>query len=375
VRLLRDELTKALRKRAEAGTKYGHKHPEMQKIAADVAKAQLELSGEISKIIRNLKTEYEVAADGEQQQSRRLDALKGQIAASRDKQWQLRELEREASASKQLYEALLSRNKQTAETQGLQFPDARLVERADVPPYPMSPKRMQLVTVAAAASLVVALGLALFLEMGTGSVARPRDIERVLDLAHLGSVPGPQDPHAFPGQRMRTMRMVLAEPAGLFADAMRGVRHELDNRIGRAQRKLILVASSLPNEGRSVIASNLALHYAAGQSRTLLIDADLRSGGLSEDLGIAGEPGLLDVLAGGMAIKDAICTIGDLCVLSAARRPDFVVDASSLLASHQFDQVLDELKERFDVIVIDAPPLLPVVDARVIAGHVRQSYS
>ena len=373
VRLLRDELTKALRKQAEAGTKYGHKHPEMQKIAADVAKAQLELSGEISKIIRNLKTEYEVAADGEQQQSRRLDALKGQIAASRDKQWQLRELEREASASKQLYEALLSRNKQTAETQGLQFPDARLVERADVPPYPMSPKRMQLVTVAAAASLVVALGLALFLEMGTGSVARPRDVERVLDLAHLGSVPGPQDSHAFPGARMRTMRMVLAEPAGLFADAMRGVRHELDNRIGRAQRKLILVASSLPNEGRSVIASNLALHYAAGQSRTLLIDADLRSGGLSEDLGIAGEPGLLDVLAGGMAIEEAILhdRATGLHVLSAARRPDFVVDASSLLASHQFDQVLDELKRRFDVIVIDAPPLLPVVDARVIAGHVQ----
>ena len=160
VRLLRDELTKALRKQAEAGTKYGPKHPEMQKIAADVAKAQSELGTEITKIIKNLKTEFEVATDGEREQSVRLDMLKGQITESRDKQWRLRELEREAAASKQLYEALLSRNKQTVETQGLQFPDARIVESADVPLYPMAPKRKQLIAIGSAGGLVFEIGRA-----------------------------------------------------------------------------------------------------------------------------------------------------------------------------------------------------------------------
>ncbi len=371
VRLLRDEFTKALRKQAEAGTKYGPKHPEMQKISADVAKAQLELGGEVSKIIKNLKTEYEVAVDGERQQETRLEQLKGQIASSREKQWQLRELEREATASKQLYEALLARNKQTVETQGLQFPDARVVELADVPLYPMAPKRKQLAAIAAATNLVVALGLALFLEMGGGSFARPKDIETVLDLAHLGSVPGPENPHALSADPMLTMRLVLAEPRGLFAEAMRGVRHELDNRIGRAQRQVILVASSLPNEGRSVIASNLALNYAAGGSKTLLLDADMRNGGLSRGLGIGDRPGLIDVLAGGVTAEAAILhdrTTG-LNVMSAARRPDFMVDAASLLESHQFHRVLTQLRSQFDIIIIDAPPLLPVVDARIIAGR------
>ena len=297
VRLLRDEMTKALRKQAEAGTKYGPKHPEMQKIAADVAKAQSELGTEITKIIKNLKTEFDVASDGEREQNSRLDLLKEQIATSRDKQWRLRELEREANASKQLYEALLTRNKQTVETQGLQFPDARVVERADVPLYPMAPKRRQLVAIGGVAGLVLGLAFALLLEMGGSSFARGRDVERVLELDHLGSVPGPETTHSLINDPMRAVRLMMAEPRGLFAEAIRGVRHELDNRIDRRETQIILITSSLPNEGRSVIAANLALHYASGGTRTLLIDADLRKGGMSQDMGLADQTGLIDVQA------------------------------------------------------------------------------
>ncbi len=372
VRLLRDELTKALRKQTEAATKYGPKHPEMQKIAADVGKAQTELGIEVTKIIRNLKTEFDVASDGERQQGGRIEQLKTQIGIAREKQWQLRELEREAAASKQLYEALLTRNKQTVETQGLQFADARVVERSDVPLYPVSPKRKQLVAIAGAGGLIVGLGLALLLEMGSGSFAKPRDIERALDVAHLGSVPGADTPHMLSSDRMRQLRMLQAEPHGLFAESIRGIRHEMENRIGRSQRSIILVASSLPREGRSVIASNLALNYASGGARTLLIDGDMRAGGLSVDLGIAGEPGLIDILAGGVAPTDAILhdRATGVSVLSAARRPDFMVDAASLIESIQFAQVLAQLKSQFDVVIIDAPPLLPVVDARLIATQV-----
>ncbi len=372
VRLLRDELTKALRKQAEAGTKYGPKHPEMQKIAADVAKAQGELGSEITKIIKNLKTEFDVAGDGEREQTVRLEQLKGQISSSRDKQWRLRELEREANASKQLYEALLTRNKQTVETQGLQFADARIIERADVPLYPMAPKRRQLVAIGGAGGLVLGLALALMLEMGGSSFARAGDVERVLELDHLGSIPGPETTHTLISNPLRAVRLMLAEPRGLFAEAMRGVRHELDNRIDRRQTQVILIASSLPNEGRSMIAGNLALHYSSGGARTLLIDADLRKGGLSHAMGLADRAGLIDVLAGGMSIEDVILhdrTAG-LFIMSAARRPDFMVDAASLFESLQFKRVLAQLKAQFDVILIDAPPLLPVVDARIIAQQV-----
>jgi len=371
VRLQRDELTKALRRQAEAATKYGPKHPEMQKIAADVAKAQAELGNEISKIIRNLKTEFEVSSEGERNQAARLDTLKGRIADSRDKQWRLRELEREVLASKQLYEALLTRNKQTVETQGLQFADARLVESADVPLYPASPKRRQLVGFAAGSGLALGLALAMLLELGASGIARPQDVERGLELPHLGSVPA-LEPNPMTGlDPLKAIRLTVAEPRGAFSEAIRGVRHALDGHGRRHGPSVVLVASSLPCEGRTVIASNLALQYAGTNRRTLLIDADLRRAELSFQLGLDGSAGLADALARPTDINASIVhdRATGLFVLPAASRPDFGVDAPALLDSPRFSQLVGYLRSQFDIIVLDAPPLLPVIDARIVANQ------
>ncbi len=371
VRLQRDELTKALRRQAEAQTKYGPKHPEMQKIAADVGKAQSELGAEISKIIKNLKNEFEVTSDGERQQTARLSTLKGRIAESRDKQWQLRELERETFASKQLYEALLARNKQTVETQGLQFADARLVELADVPLHPASPKRKQLVGLAAAGGMVLGLGLAMLLELGSGGIGRPEDVERVLELPHLGSVPVLDVDPVAGLDPLKAIRLMVAEPRGSFAEAIRGIRHEIDSRSHRLGPAVVLVASSMPNEGRTVIASNLALQYAGSGRRTLLVDADLRQAELSYQLGLEGCKGLADALARACDIDALIVRdrTSGLFVLPAASRPDFSMDAPGLLGSHRFGQLLDHLKTQFEIVILDAPPLLPVIDARIISNH------
>lgn len=371
VRLLRDELTKALRRQAEAQTKYGPKHPEMQKIAADVGKAQSELVAETSKIIKNLKSEYEVANAGERQQSTRLDALKDQIASNRETQWRLRELEREALASKQLYESLLARNKQTVETQGLQFADARLVEAADVPLYPVAPKRKQLVAMAAAVGLVLGLALALLLELGGGGFARPADVERILALPHLGSVPRLQADTANGTDALKAIRLIIAEPQGSFAEAIRSIKYEIECRGRRNVQSVILVASSLPNEGRTVIASNLALQYASSGRRTLLIDADMRRAELSHQLGLDGAPGLGDLLATPSDISTAIVCdrASGLFVLPASSNPDFGIDAPELLESQRCTQLLDYLRSQYEIIIFDAPPLLPVIDARIIADQ------
>ncbi len=371
VRLLRDELTKALRRQAEAQTKYGPKHPEMQKIAADVGKAQSELGSETSKIIKNLKSEFEVSGEGERQQNARLNILKDQIANSRETQWQLREMERESLASKQLYEALLARNKQTVETQGMQLADARLVEAADVPLYPIAPKRKQLVAFAAAAGLFLGLGLALLLELGGGGFSRAADVERILELPLLGSVPL-QDADAISGlDALKAIRLIMAEPRGSFAEAIRGIRYEIECRVHRSTPTVILVASSLPNEGRTVIASNLALQYASSGRRTLLVDADLRRAELSHQLGLDGAIGLGDLLAQHDDIDAAIVCdrASGLFVLPAASNPDLNLNAPELLDNQRFGQLLEHLKTKFEIIILDAPPLLPVIDARIIADQ------
>jgi len=376
IRLLRDELTKALRKEAELATKYGPRHPEIQKSAADVAKAQSELTAEVNKIIRNLKTEYEVAADRERQLAAAMDGLKGQIGSSKDQIWQLKELEREATANKQLYEALLSRNKQTVETLGLQFPDARIVEQADVPPTPASPKRKQIVLIALAGGLALGLGLAFLLELMAPGVHRPEDAEKALETALLGALPGLKRQSDGVMDPLMAIRLMVAAPRGLFAEAIRGIRHEIDARRRSGAARVILIASSLPNEGKSMVASNLALHYAQTGSRVLLVDGDMRKAELSRLLGMQARHGLLDAIKSGQGVEAAIVRDGatGLHFLPAASVLD--TDATTSAAEHLSHggahHVIDRLRSQFDLVVVDAPPLLPVVDARFLADLVDQ---
>lgn len=371
VPLLREELAKALRREAEFGTRYGARHPEMQRIAADVAKAQSELTAEVGKITRALKTEQSLALEREYQIEQRIAALKQQINAVKDRNWKLRELEREATASRQLLEALLQRNKQTEETLGMQLPDARLVAPADAPLLPSAPNRTLIVIGAAVAGLLLGLGVAIHFELTSGGFLRAEQVEGQLHVRHLVSLPL-LDAARGPGmERMRLMRQMIADPRGLYAESVRTLRHGLDAaRRGRGAA-IVLVTSSVAGEGKSVTASNLALHYALTGSRTLLVDADLRRRELTRSLDLKGQPGLVEVLADGMPCDVALLFDKNtgLYVMAAAARPDPRISPSELLGGGRTKALLHALRQRFDTIIVDAPPLLPVLDARILAAQ------
>ena len=374
IRSLFDKLSNANRHEAELSTRYGPRHPEMQKVMAEVAKAQSALASEVNKVIRSLKTELHLAIEKEREQLKRLDDMKARVAATKDKQWRLRELERDASASKSLYEAILSRKKQTQETVALQVPDARIVAQADVPMSPNGPRRSIIALGGLAAGLALGIGIALLLELASDGLRRPEDIELKLRTAHLASVPWLRRSSDGITDGLHSLRMMATAPHGPFAEAIRSMRHALDSRnAGRAPR-IILVTSGQTGEGKSVIAANLALHYAMTRQRTLLIDADLRRRSLSHDLGIAGQPGLIEVLAGtaqpeplsSMTRKPRHARLARW----RHRRPAGLRDR---VAVRQPSAVLLHwLRSSFDVIVVDATPLLPVVDARLLADAADQ---
>lgn len=374
VRLLKEQLAKATRAEAEMATRYGPRHPEMQKIRAEVADAQAQVDAEIERTIANLKNEYEVASDRERQMAQSLGQLKAQQVLSKEASVRLKELEREASSSKQLFEALLTRYKQTSETQSLQLPDARIVEQADAPLFPAAPKRKQIVALGTFGGLIAGLMLALALEFLTSGIARPEDIERTFELAHLSSLPSMTAVGEPPVDPLKAVRLVVAEPQSRFADAIRSVRREIDLRRADGVARSILVAASLPNEGASVIASNLAHHYALTGSRVLLIDADLRRRALSRQFSMGRRAGLADVLEGRAALDAVVLRDGrtGLNLMPASSGAQLVRSPPELLASPAMGQLLTALKASFDTIVVDAPPLLPVIDGRFLADHVDQ---
>ncbi|MGQ0672723.1 MAG: GumC family protein, partial [Hyphomicrobium sp.] len=215
IKLRKDALATATRREAELETRYGARHPEMQKVRAEIADAKAQLDAEIARVVGNLKNEYEVAAAGEQQITASLSSLKQQQILSKDASVTLKALEREASTEKQLFEALLSRYKQTAETQNLQLPDARIVQRADVPLSPAAPKRKQIVLLALVAGLLAGVMAALALEFGAPGITHPEDIEHTLELQHLSSVPEIDGADGSREAAIRALRMILAEPRGI----------------------------------------------------------------------------------------------------------------------------------------------------------------
>ncbi|MFM9938342.1 MAG: GumC family protein [Hyphomicrobiaceae bacterium] len=376
IRLFKDQLVKATRREAELLTKYGPKHPEMVRARAEVADIEMQLAVEVDKIVSNLETEFRVAAERERALAQSLGGLKDQQVISKDAAVLLKELEREALTSKQVFEAFLSRYKQTAETADLQVADSRIVERADVPLNVASPKRMQLTGLGVLAGLACGFGLALLLEFASPGLRRPEDIEEALGIAHLASVPllkRRSDGFDTPDTAIRAAIVV---PDGVFAESLRTARHSIDIRRHDPNPRVILITSALPNEGKTLLAANLAYQLATQGVRTLLIDADVRRSSLSQQLGLDRAPGLLDAIARGHPFEGYLmrdATTG-LVVLGAGGGGQIAPSMSPVQAldAPGFGQRIARLKTHFDTIIIDAAPLLPVVDARILADHADQ---
>jgi exopolysaccharide transport family protein len=373
VRVLREQVALVQRRLAEVETRYGPLHPELQKARADAQEARSQLLAEIARLVANLRNEFEIAQRREMQLIQTLTTLKEKESGTKEASVRLAELEREAATSRQLLEAMLVRYKQTSEIQDLQLPDARIIEQADVPLYPAGPKRKQWVLVAFIGGLLFSVGLAIALELATPGVSRPEDVERALEVAHIGSLPLLV---AHPGHsnRLGVIRSVLADPRGVYAEAVRGVRHEIDIRRPPSRSRVILIASALPGEGADALASNLAHHYAMTGERVLLLDGDTRRAPLTRSLAPERRFGLLDILQHRAPLEQAVLrdSASGLHFLPAFGPSPVEQARPELLGSEHMVEVLADLKRQFDTIIIDSPPLLPVVDARILANFADQ---
>jgi capsular exopolysaccharide synthesis family protein len=374
IRLLKDQLAAAQRKEAELRTKYGSRHPDILKVSAEVAEAKAQLDEEIRKLVSSLKNVYEVADRREKQLNLDLAKLKDGEVESKAQSIRLGELMREAATEKQLFEALLTRFKETQETQGLHLPDARIVEQADVPLFPAGPKRLQIVLLSIVGGLIAGLAIALVLEFATSGVAVPEDVERSLEIAHLSSIPLVAGPGGANLDPARSVRLVLADPQGAFAESIRNMRREIDVRRRHGASRVVLVASSLPGEGSDIIASNLAHHYALTGNRVLLIDGDLRRAPLTRRLTPHRPPGLADMLTAGAPVEQAILSDAatGLHFLPSSSPDPLPVASPELLSSSRMAAAIAGLRRQYDTIVIEAPPLAPVVDGRILADYADQ---
>ena len=235
------------------------------------------------------------------------------------------------------------------------------MDSADCPPSPVSPIRFRNIGLAALLGLLVGLGVALLRESLDNTVKSGQDIQAVTGGALLGHVP-------FDSQATKRPLITELETHAPRVEATRMLRTNLQFVHVDHESKIFVVTSSVPQEGKTTTAINLAIATAKAGQSVLLLEGDLRRPKVAEYLHLEGTVGLTTVLIGKVDIEEAIQTWGDdgLEVITSGAKPP---NPAELVQSDAMKTTLDKLRGRYDLIIVDAPPLLPVTDGALLSAE------
>ncbi|KAF0675861.1 GumC family protein [Profundibacterium mesophilum] len=340
---------------------YDPDHPRRTEIAKELVQIESDITRELDKVIETRRSELEIARLREQ-------SLEGSIGTTEDRVMSitrnslgLRQLEREAAAARQTYESLLTRVTETRTQKQLQQPDAKMIERATVPGAPSAPRPKLMAVLAAAVGGSLMAGLVFFNEMTATTFRSAREIETETGLPVLALIPA---------ERWRDMKRGIkalrAAPYTVYGERIRQLRTALLMRGGRDLVRSVLVLSSAPGEGKTTTTVALAEMAAMAGKSVIVIDCDLRRSTLQKAFGWSMENDFADFIKGDTTLSDAIFVPPDLGFdVLAAKGPR--PDAAEELSVTWLQPVIEELKRVYDVVLIDAPALLAVSDAMILA--------
>jgi len=355
---------------ADLSVRYGPLHPDMIRARQELADIDAQIQAEIRRVVSNLDAQAQVAQQRAASVQASLDAARGALADNNAASVRLRELEGEAEAARAIYRAFLDRYRETSAQTGVEQADARIVSRATPP------------TAQSAPNLMLSLSLGLVLGVGAGVFAvivsntmqtglgGPEDIERKLGLAPIGAIPLASSVAALEDRDLHPIDLVMQRPLSVFAEAFRALRTSITpivSVVGAPAARIVAVTSSVPGEGKTTVAVCLARVAARSGGRILLIDGDPRRRGVTRMLGLNPDAGLAEVLHDAASWRN-------LSVLDPASGAHILplsgagLSADDLFAAPPMDALLTELRQAFDLIVIDTAPVLILADARVLAA-------
>ncbi|HEX6252082.1 MAG TPA: polysaccharide biosynthesis tyrosine autokinase [Gemmatimonadaceae bacterium] len=263
-------------------------------------------------------------------------------------------LKREQNSAERLYMDVRQRFETTRLITDATVPDLQVLDRASPPNRPLSDPRLKLLGIGIALGLGLGIGLAILLDMVDPRLRYAEQVTRGMGLAVVGAVPSVAKP-----QRRRFLP--APESGKLVIEALRAVRLGLSHAHGSARPLMVTISSPGSGDGKTFITSNLGLTFASAGSSVLLIDGDTRRGDLHRLFDTTRKPGLTDYLAGTVDVDEVIrnTKYDDVDVISSGSRGD---RSPELLSSPRMGELLQHIKTRYDVILIDSPPLGAGVD-------------
>jgi succinoglycan biosynthesis transport protein ExoP len=356
--LRRQELA-LLQSKAELQTTLGEKHPKMQELQGQLEAAQQDLARVIGQAVDNMKNEAGIAGAQVRRVQQQLAAMQ---ALGTDVH--LRELQRDADASHQLYASLQQRQNEVREQLGVLAPGIRILSLATPPDRPNTPDPILFILPSLVAASIIGGLLAIFMERLDQGLRSERDLGDVLGIPCIGLVPRLRRIG-----RVRPHQHMLEQPFGVYTEAIRSVVAASQLAGPRRPPRAFLVSSSVPGEGKTTLAVSFAVCTALLGRRVLLVDLDFRHPTILREFGGDADKGVLDLLLDDSSCADAIQHIPGLGLdyLPICRR---LADPLALFASERVLWLLNRLRLSYDCIVIDGPPLLAITEARLLAAMV-----
>ena len=370
---LRGQEAELARQQADLSSKYGPRHPSILNIDAQRRDIQRQIGREVQRIVGSIQNEASIAQSRVDSLQNSLNELKGTANMNNQAFVQMRELQREAEANKTVYESFLNRFKETSQQGGLQTPDSRVISEATLPLYPSFPRKGLVGAVALVLSAMFAIGVALLLERLDNSLRTSQEVEEYLGLAHLVSLPLVPDEKGPSGKKMLPQEYLLNKPLSAYAESLRSLRSALALSNVDSPPKLLLFTSALPNEGKTTTSISFARAAAESGLQVILVDCDLRHPSVHKGLGGANpEFGLVELLAGKAGIDEVLATDG-MSPLSYIPIASGSANPPDVLSSMQMRRLLDDLRNRYDLVILDSAPVLPVSDSRVLSKLVDKT--
>ncbi len=368
---LREEEASAKVAYADAATKYGLKNPRLIAIEGQLKSLQEQIQAEMEKIKQRAKNDLTLAEENEKALKSEFESQKSVTSKMNDDVVQLGILMEQASSSRELYDLLYAKLQEANIDSGSSAVNVTIADPARPPGRPWIPKRTLFPAVGFFGGLVLGIGLAYLFESQDDTVADSFQVEELAHVPVLGLVPfhkretrtrtdGPLGTESSP---------FLIDPEGATAESLRSLRSGLTlSGVGR-RLKLLSVTSALGGEGKSYTVYNLGLAFAATGLKVLIIDADLRRPRQDVLFRVSRKEGLSNLLAGIGSFDDVLqphSVVPNIFLLSAGQSTPL---ASELLESGEIGKILHTAKERFDLVLVDNAPVLPVADPVQVASH------
>ncbi len=363
--------------------RYGEQHPDIIALKAKLAKLQKELQAldepEPAAVaesapalptgnLADLKAEYDALVSKEKLLSRTLEAQKAETRNLSRTGATYTLLKQNVDFNDKIYNDLLSRLNAARMSGEIKVSGVQILDRAEAPRAPSEPQPVRNMIVAVLLGLVLGVGLVLLMENLDRRVKSPQDAARHLKLPLLTVVPGMGLSQGVGREEGKAQLVTVQQPRSHASECYRNLRTSILFSSGRPVPRTILVTSAVAGEGKSTTAANLAVVMAQSGRKTLLIDADLRRPALHRYFSREGNRGIVRLLQEGCRVEDAIQSSGieNLDLLLCHGIPK---NPSELLGSERMQDLIERLKGKYEVVVIDSPVVISVPDAVILAAR------